>query len=409
MASGSSEEAAMTRPEATQRSERLRTLTEVSRALTYATSIEEILRLAVERAAELMGADKSVIMLTADDGLLVVRAAHGVDEDRMRSLHEPLTESLIERLQGLLGYPGPECFLSVPLVVQGEVTGLLAAVRSDDNGPDPASAADDEWLLSALADQAAVALENARLSDMVLAGRGESERMAEAHGRTQATLSHELRSPLTAIQAYADLLLEGLYGELSGPQRESVARIRMAGHHLLTIIENVLDATRLATGVLPATPTDLQVRAVLSEAADMVRPRFAEKGQELRIGEVPDLVVRADPNRVRQVLVNILTNANKYSPHGGVVEVAVSRQADSDRAVAAIAVTDNGRGIAGDDLPHIFEAYNRAGAPPEEPGLGLGLYICHEVVRRMGGEIDVSTRPGEGSTFTVRLPVAEGR
>jgi phosphoserine phosphatase RsbU/P len=399
----------MTRPEATQRSERLRTLTEVSRALTYATSIEEILRLAVERAAELMGADKSVIMLTGDDGLLVVRAAHGVDEDRVRALHEPLTESLIERLQGLLGYPGPECFLSVPLVVQGEVTGLLAAVRSDDNGPDPASAADDEWLLSALADQAAVALENARLTEMVLAGRGEAERVAEAHGRTQATLSHELRSPLTAIQAYADLLLEGLYGELTSPQRETVARIRMAGHHLLTIIENVLDATRLAAGALHTTATDLLVGAVLREAADMVRPRFVDKQQELHIGEVPELVVRADPNRVRQTLVNILTNANKYTPSGGVVQVAVSRRDDGDEAVAVIAITDNGRGISDDALPHIFKPYHRGGAPPEEPGLGLGLYICQEMVHRMGGEIEVDTRPGEGSTFTVRLPVAEGR
>jgi phosphoserine phosphatase RsbU/P len=393
----------------TQRVERLRTLTEVSRALTYATSIEEVLRLAVERAAELMGANRSLIMLTDEDGLLVVRAAHGLDEDRVHDLREPLTETLIQRLQGLLGYPGPECFLSVPLVAQGEVTGLLAAVRVDAAASDPAGAADDEWLLSALADQAAVALENARLSEMVRTQRGEAARMAEAQGRTQATLSHELRSPLTAIQSYSDLLLDGLYGQLPDRQREAVARIRLAGHHLLTIIENVLDASRLATGGLTSTPTDVAVEPVVTEAMDMVRPRFLGKLQELRITRVEDVVVRGDPNHLRQVLVNILANANKYTPAGGVVEVAVSRREEGIQNVAVIAISDNGRGIPDDAVPHIFEPYNRAGAPANEPGLGLGLYICKQLMRRMDGDIEVDTRPGTGSTFTVILQVAEGR
>lgn len=386
--------------------ERLRSLTEVSRALTYATSIDEILRLAVQRAAELMRADRSLIMLTDDDGLLVVRAAHGLDEERVRELREPLAETLIERLRSLLSYPSPECFLSVPLVVQGEVTGLLAAVRADTAGSAAEDAADDEWLLSALADQTSVALENARLIETVLAQRGETARMAEAQGRTQATLSHELRSPLTAIQAYSNLLLDGIYGQLSNPQRDVISRIHLAGQHLLAIIENVLDATRLAAGVQTSTPTDLEVEPVVNEAMDMVRPRFLGKHQELRAAGGVDLVVRADPNQLRQVLVNILANANKYTPEGGVVEVAVSRREDGGRTFAAIAVTDNGRGIPDDALSHLFEPYNRAGAPAHEPGLGLGLYICQQLMREMRGDIEVETRLGKGSTFTVVVPVA---
>src|SRR5690606_2595580 len=174
-------------------------------------------------------------------GRLTVRAAHGVDEEKIRALRAPLSETLLRRLQGLLGYPMDECFVSVPLVAQGEVTGLLATVRRHPSR----SNEDDEWLLSALADQAAVALENAQLAEAVRDARDLAVKSAEAEGQIHATLGHELRSPLTAIQAYSGLLLDGLHGPLNERQRESVARIRMSGEHLLSVIENVLDVGRI--------------------------------------------------------------------------------------------------------------------------------------------------------------------
>jgi phosphoserine phosphatase RsbU/P len=388
----------------TARLERLRTLTEVSRALTYATSIEDVLDLTVQRAAQLMGADKALIMLTDSDGLLTVRAAHGIDPDRVGELREPLTETLIRRLQGLLDYPMPECFLSVPLVVQGQVTGLLAAVRPLAGG----DAEDDEWLLSALADQAAVALENARLADAVRAERERTARITEGNDRNQATLSHELRSPLSAIQAYSSLLLDGAYGPLTDRQRESIARVLMSGEHLLAVIENVLDAARLAAGTLRMAPTRLPVAPVLDEALDMVRPRVAQKQQELIVRTLEEVVIEGGASQVRQALVNLLGNACKYTPVGGRIEVTVGRADRDGRPVAAIAIADNGRGIPDHVLPSIFEPYNRAGALPNEPGLGLGLYICRELVRKMEGDIRVTTAPGAGSTFTVLLPLARG-
>jgi phosphoserine phosphatase RsbU/P len=389
----------------TQRVERLRTLTEVSRALTYATSIEQVLALAVERAAQLMAAETSLIMLTDRDGLLVVRASHGLDEERVRELREPLTETLIRRLQEMLDYPSPECFLAVPLVAQGEVTGLLAAARAT---PGPCRE-DDEWLLSALADQTAVALENARLTEAVRVGRDETARMAEAQGRTHATLGHELRSPLTAIQAYASLLLDGLYGPLNDRQRESVARIRMSGEHLLSIIENVLDAAQLAAGGIPMESIELHVARVVTEAVHMVQPRITEKQQELRAHAAADLVVRGDPNHVRQALVNLLGNASKYTPPGGAIEVVVGEREHEGRLFAAIAVSDTGRGIPADAMDALFQPYSRAGAPPQEQGMGLGLYICDQLVRRMGGEIEVESQVGAGSTFTILLPFDHSR
>jgi phosphoserine phosphatase RsbU/P len=400
-ASGSSEVTmGMERTASHDRLDRLRTLTEVSRALTYTSATQDVLRLTVERAAELMGGDKALIMLTDAAGLLTVRAAHGVDAERIGTLHEPLNETLVRRLQDLLGYPLEECFLSVPLVAQGQVTGLLAVVR-------PVGAPqtdDDEWLLSALADQAAVALENARLTEAVQLGQADRERIVDMQGRTQATLGHELRSPLSAILAYSALLLDEEFGSLRDRQRESVARIQMSGQHLLAIIENVLDVARINAGVLHLSPSVICVESVLAEAVQMVQPRATEKHQDLRVGPAGDVMVQADANRLRQALVNLIGNAIKYSPQGGAVEVVASAREMEGRPFVALAIADNGPGIPADLLDAIFEPYDRGAAASHEPGLGLGLFIARELVRQMGGDIRVRSEPGAGSTFTALLP-----
>jgi phosphoserine phosphatase RsbU/P len=382
---------------------RLRTLTEVSRLLTYTTSIQEVLDLTVERTAELMEADKALIMLSDAEGLLSVRAAHGIDEQRVSDFREPLSESLIRRLQGLLDYQIDEAFLSVPLVAQGQVTGLLATVRPSG---EPCTA-DDEWLLSALADQAAVALENARLAESVLTERREHSRVVEAQGRAHATLGHELRSPLSAIQSYSSLLLEDVLGPLTDRQREAISRIRMSGKHLLAIIEDVLDVARINAGAITMTSTDVRVATVLHEALHIVQPLAIEKNQTLSAA-AGDLVVRADPNRLRQALVNLVGNAIKYTPDRGTISVETSAVERRGNTFAAIAVTDNGRGVAADVMETIFEPYTRGGTNDYETGLGLGLFISRELVRRMGGEITVTSEPGAGSTFTAYLPVAGG-
>lgn len=384
--------------------ERLRMLTEVSRALTYATSIDEVLGLAVKRAAELVGAGKSLVMLTDEDGLLVVRAAHGVEDARVQEFREPLNETLVSRLQGLLDYQSAESFLSVPLVVQGEVTGLLAVVRP---GTEPASE-DDEWLLSALADQTAVALDNARLTDAVLREQAERGRIAEAQGRVQATLSHELRSPLTAIQAYSSLLLEGVLDPLTDRQREAIARIRMSGEHLLAVIENVLDVARLGAGTILLERKEVPVGEVMVDALRMLQPMAAEKEQELRSSIATDPTVHGDPHRLRQALVNLVSNAIKYTPRHGTIDVRVTTGEWRGAACAAIAVADTGRGIPPEGLATLFKPYDRGATPTLESGLGLGLFISRELVRQMGGDIEVESQLEVGSTFTVFVPLAAG-
>lgn len=393
------------------RYEQLRKLTEISRALTYTLEIGDVLRLAADRAAELLASDRALLMLADDDGLLRVRASLGVQDADLERFREPLDETLIRRLQGLLGASLPECFLGVPLVVHGRVTGLLAVVRPES---EPCTE-EDEWLLSAVADQVAVALENARLQDEVrreregrtraLVGAGEAE---EASERALATLSHDVRSPLNAIDSYAELIEMEIFGEISDRQREALGRIRLSGRHLLAVLENVLEMTRLSAGVIRISTAPMNAASVIAEAVLMVQPSAAAKDQKVVVRDVADVHIEADPNRLRQVLVNLLGNAIKYTPRGGVIRLATAVAETGGDMWGTISVADNGPGIPPEKRNAIFQPYYRlpAAAANAPEGLGLGLAISRELVRQMGGDIELADSAGEGCTFDIRLPLA---
>src|SRR5215207_10346638 len=222
--------------------EQLRQLTEVGRALTYTASVEQVAQLTVERGARLLGAAAAVLMLADADGLLRLRAAHGVSEERLGRFGGAHADETVERLQGLLDAPD-DGFLAVPLVAGGAVTGLLAVALDG-----PADAA-YEWLLSALADQVAVALENARLASEVHVEMERRLRASEgttgAKDRALATLAHDIRSPIGAIDGYCCNVEDEIYGPVTDAQRKAMGRVRMAGRHLLSLLENVMDMVRL--------------------------------------------------------------------------------------------------------------------------------------------------------------------
>ncbi|HET7321020.1 MAG TPA: HAMP domain-containing sensor histidine kinase [Longimicrobiaceae bacterium] len=393
------------------RFEQMRKLTEISRALTYTTALDEVLRLATERAVELLSAESALLMLADADGLLRVRAAHGVEEAALERFHEPLDETLIHRLQGLLDVSPSQSFLGVPLVAHGAVTGLLAVVRPASK----ASTEDEEWLLSAVADQVAVALENARLEQEMGREREERARAMEEAGeadgakdRALATISHDLRSPLNAIDSYAELIEMELLGPVSDRQREALGRIRMSGRHLLAVLENVLEMERITAGAVGVHATSVRAAAVIEEAVLMVRPSALAKEQSLVVEKIPDLVFEADPDRLRQVLVNLLGNAVKYTPSGGSLRVVASLGELDGHSSGAISISDTGPGIPADKLQSIFRPYYRIPSTDDTgpEGTGLGLAISRELVRRMGGDIQVESEPGHGCTFTVHLPTA---
>jgi signal transduction histidine kinase len=214
-------------------------------------------------------------------------------------------------------------------------------------------------------------------------------------------VSHELRTPLTAIVGFAELLkLKGLEGSVG----DSIDRIDAAAHHLLDLVEELLDVARIEAGALTLETEEVPVSAAVEDVLALAAPLAAKKGVQLRSRGSSGTAVVADPRRFAQVLINLVTNAIKFNSRGGAVEVSWETTRDGVR----VAVRDTGPGIAPEDLPRLFRPYERLsrGRTPE-PGTGLGLAVARLLTEAMDGTIDVDTAPGRGTTFCVVLPAAE--
>lgn len=381
----------------------LRKLTEISRALTYTTSLDQVGRLTAERGADLLEASAAVLMLADDDGLLHVLATHGITAERAARFRAPLDDEVLGHLQGLLRVSG-DCFVAVPLIVGGAVTGLLAVATRQ-----PPSAA-DESLLSALADQSAVALESARLGGEVRQqqeARRVSDGALTAKDRALSTLAHDIRTPLGAIDAYSALIEDEIYGPVNERQKEALGRVRMSGRHLLSLLDNVMEMARVTAGVLHVDSEAVQLVNVAREAAHMLLPQAAAKLQTLQLGNLEPVTVLADNARVRQVLVNLVGNAVKFTPDGGTITIHTAALALHGAAWGEITVTDTGPGIPEADRAAIFEPYYRSEGTAALPGVGLGLAITHALVQQMRGELRVESEVGSGSSFSIRFRCAD--
>lgn len=368
---------------ADRRWQQLRKLTEVSRALTYAISLEEVLHLVVTRAAEVLEAEKAVLMLTDGDGLLSVGAAHGLDMATCEQFREPFNETLITRLQGLLNVPLPEDVLAVPLVVGGEVLGVLAAAPRAKR-----DAAEEEWLLSAFADQAAVALEKTRLDEN-----------AEFRERLIGIVSHDLSTPISAIAMSAETILrrEGL----DHRTMRAVVRIQNSADRAARLIQDLLDFTqaRLGGGIrIERRASNLQ--AIVHEVVDELSLTHPERS--ILVTDRGDTSGDWDPDRITQVVGNLVQNALHYSPSNSEVRVGV--EDDGDHVV--VTVHNDGPPIPRDRLPQIFEPLRRATTEltKRTRSVGLGLYIVKHIVDAHRGTVLAESSPEAGTTLTVRLP-----
>lgn len=380
----------------------------LSRALTYARSMDEVLDITVERAVDAVGAEKALVMLADSEGLLRIRACRGVAEDAASRFCEPLDETLIGRLEGLLGPGARDHFLGVPLVVRGAVIGLLAVARSDAFGDE----GEDERVVSGLADQAAIALGSARLEERAeILEQRLTELEADRSSREYAlqVVSHDLRSPLNAIGGYAQLLRSGILGEVNERQRETLQRVEKVLEHLEALLEDVLKSTRPGEEKASPASSEVSVPRVVKGALNVVGPAAKDAGIGIEVDVPEELVVWGHPDRLRQVLVHLVDNAVKYSSSGSLVRIE-GRRDPSDRGRALISVSDQGPGIPPDRLDDIFQPYERLPSSMQgrsSSGVGLGLAIARKLVMRMGGDLTVRSTPGEGSTFTVALPSAD--
>jgi signal transduction histidine kinase len=237
--------------------------------------------------------------------------------------------------------------------------------------------------------------------------RADAERASRVKSEFLAVMSHELRTPLNAIRGYADILEMGIDGSLTGPQQEHVARIKKSEGHLLGLIDNLLNYTQVESGRVVLSTRDLELRPVIDEAFVLTEPRAQAKGIELiaNYDGVESRLVKADPEKVLQILLNLISNAIKFSDQGGRVSLACSAT-DGARPMAIVEVRDSGKGIPKEMLEVIFEPFfqiDRA-LTRSTDGVGLGLAISRTLARAMSGDITATSEAGSGSCFRVMLP-----
>jgi len=295
--------------------------------------------------------------------------------------------------------PGQEAWVGIPLIAStGRPLGAFALGFAEARSFDT----DLRRYVETIGDQSTQAFERVRLLETEHAARQAAEEANRAKTQFLATMSHELRTPLNAISGYAELLSLGLRGPTTPEQQEDLGRIMRSQRHLLSVINDILNFARLEAGHVEYRITNVPAADLLGDLESLIRPQLAAKRLEFSLEPVIDgIVVRADAAKVRQVLLNLVANAVKFTAPGGHIRIAC----DADDAHVHIRVTDTGIGIPMDRRGAIFEPFvqlHRTLAQPSE-GTGLGLAISRDLARGMGGELTVESEPGSGSTFMLVL------
>ena len=413
------EEAARLQAEATRdRSERLQALTA---ALSAAHTIPEIANVVIDDGLRAVGAAAGGIGLVDETETRVRMVGDGgfgrmpawlrrgpIDEDLpmsevVRTGQEVLCRSRAERnaqfprlAEFLAGF---EVMLATPLMARERTVGALAMHwRTSEQLTDARLD-----LARAFAQQTAQALERAMLFESERLARARADEANRVKSEFLAAMSHELRTPLNAIGGYTDLICMGLRGPITDEQREDLERIKRSQQHLLGIINDILNFSRIEAGQTSYDYAVVEIRSLLDAVGQMVAPQAAAKGLAFGITRCPpDVIAWTDKAKTEQILINLLSNAVKFTSQGSVTLSCVQGNQDDVR----ITVRDTGIGIARDQVDRIFEPFVQVGRSLTHvhEGTGLGLAISRDLARAMGGEITVESVEGAGSTFTLRLP-----
>jgi signal transduction histidine kinase len=264
-------------------------------------------------------------------------------------------------------------------------------------------------VLKLLAVQAAISIEHAMFYADLDHARQAAEAANLAKSRFLANMSHELRTPLNAILGYSELLAEEAEGRGLADMGDDLARIRRAGAHLLALISDILDLTKIEAGKLEFHAQPIVLEALIADVVNVIEPDVARRGNHLTVkiegaSEGRSGVIRGDPLKIRQILLNILNNAAKFTERGEIA-LRVRRGLSSVR----FEIADTGIGMHPEQMATIFEPFTQADTSPSRRfgGAGLGLTICRRLCELMGGRIHVESEPGQGTTFTVELPTGD--
>jgi signal transduction histidine kinase len=402
----------------------LRALGEVGQAISSTLDLKTVLTTIVSRAVQLSGLDGGVVFeydegteefvdraATETGGTLAearrttrVRRGEGVVGQTAITLEPAQVPDITvpgaydSRLRGNLIESGVRAILAVPMVREGQLIGCLVVSR-DRPGEFPAESIE---LLRTFATQSALAIQNARLFHEIADKSRQLEAASRHKSEFLANMSHELRTPLNAVIGFSEVLLQRMFGELNDKQDEYLKDIYASGQHLLSLINDILDLSKIEAGRMELAPAPFHLPTALENAVTLVKERASRHGIALQLDIDPRLgELVGDERKVKQVLLNLLSNAVKFTPEGGRISLKASRR---DGAVE-ISVTDTGIGIAPEDQVAVFEEFRQVGSDEtrKQEGTGLGLTLAKKFVELHGGQIWVESQLGRGSTFTFTL------
>ena len=289
--------------------------------------------------------------------------------------------------------------LAIPMV-RGDLIVGVVVIRRRTVGSFPEDMVD---LLQTLATQSAVALVNARLFRELETKSAELEVASHHKSEFLASMSHELRTPLNAVIGFSEVLIDRMFGELNERQDEYVHDIWNSGKHLLELLNEILDLSKVEAGQMVLEPTTFRVEQALEYVVSLVRERAARHGISVSVGIDDDVdTLDADELRFKQVLLNLLSNAVKFTPDGGSVEVRAERVDDE----LVVTVSDTGVGVPPEDRERIFESFQQGGrGVAREEGTGLGLTLTRRIIELFDGRLWLESEVGVGSTFGFAVPV----
>jgi signal transduction histidine kinase len=405
----------------------LRALGEVGEAINSTLDLETVLRTIVTKAVELSTTDAGAIYVFDEERAeFRLRATYGMSEAMIAAIsdrhigladanmgvaaqrREPmqiadLRDAPSTPLNDIIVSAGYRALLLVPLLRPDRTVGVLV-VRRKQPGAFPQSAVD---LLQTFADQSVLAIQNARLFREIEEKGRELEVASKHKSQFLANMSHELRTPLNAILGYTELILDSIYGEAPAKIRGVLERVQSNGKHLLGLINDVLDLSKIEAGQLTLSLVDYALDEVVKGVYAAVEPLAVEKKLAFTLA-LPDHLPRGhgDDRRIAQVLLNLVGNAIKFTDAGEVEIKAAAENGDF-----TVAVRDTGPGISPDDQAKIFGEFQQAdnSSTRKKGGSGLGLSIAKRIVEMHGGRIWVDSVPGAGSTFAFTLPVTVER